>query len=768
MKSARLLTVVLGLGLICVPTGAIDEALGQARDGGAPARYIVRAASPSLAAYRGEIAGLAATSPTVTREVRLELGSPAARAYQRHLEREQLALRQRMERALGRDLETVYQYLNVLNAFVVAMSSREAARVARLPGVTLVERDQAHPLHTDAGPAWMGAHEIWSAPDFPTRGEGVIVGILDTGINLRHPSFAAVASDGYVHVNPFGAGRFVGWCDPAHPLHHPSFVCNDKLIGAWDFADATWQGENDGPEDNNGHGSHVAAIAAGNPVEATLVAPTATYRATISGVAPRANFISYDVCYEGCFTSDVIAALNQAVADGVHVVNESIGIGGDPWESAKHVAYLDIFAANIVAVRSTGNSGPRAGTANREPAWTISVGSVTHDRQFDNGLVGLVGPPGAPGDMFGRGFTSGYGPAPIVYAADHGDPLCLQPFPPATWRQAEIVVCDRGINPRVEKGAHVLAGGAGGLVLVDDGLGLMSDAHLLPGVHVSRSDGAALKAWLASGGGHVAQIAGATARVHPSHGDILAAFSSRGPKRGGVVKPDLVAPGVSIVAAYRSHGPGAEESYALLGGTSMASPHAAGAAALLRALHPDWSAARIRSALMSTAARTGLKEDGVTPLDAFDAGGGRIDLGAARRAGLVLDLGTTDYQAARAARNSRNLNLPAMQDDACNEGCVWTRTVTNPTGRVLSWQGSYEGEGLARLEPDRFTLGPGESVTFTLTLDLTGLEEERWHFGRVAWRETSAWAADAVLPVAAQMSTVIDELAPWSPIPEVW
>ena len=138
------------------------------------------------------------------------------------------------------------------------------------------------------------------------------------------------------------------------------------MIGAWDYADASW-GETDGPEDSHhGHGSHTASTAAGNILTATLYSAytdTVFVRATISGAAPHANIISYDICKSSCYPSDVIAALQQAILDGVDVLNESISISGHALFGPKQVAYLDVFNAGIVAVRSAGNSGPGAGSA---------------------------------------------------------------------------------------------------------------------------------------------------------------------------------------------------------------------------------------------------------------------------------------------------------------------------------------------------------------------------------------------------------------------
>ena len=257
-------------------------------------------------------------------------------------------------------------------------------------------------LDTDVGPQWIGAPGIWNGTatgGLPgTKGEGVIIGVLDTGINMDHPSFADIGGDGFNHTNPFGAGNYKGWCNPAHPNYNPAYVCNDKLVGAWDYADASW-GETDGPEDNDGHGSHTASTSGGNYLAAGHGdSGRYPYSPAISGVAPHANIIAYDVCGPdgSCYNTDVVAALNQAILDGVDVTNESIGIGGNTWTGAKQAAYLSVFNAGITSARSAGNSGPGASTVGSTPPWVITVGANTHNRAGTNAVTNLSGGSTAP------------------------------------------------------------------------------------------------------------------------------------------------------------------------------------------------------------------------------------------------------------------------------------------------------------------------------------------------------------------------------------
>src|SRR5699024_5426940 len=164
-----------------------------------------------------------------------------------------------------------------------------------------------------------------------------------------HPSFAATDGAGYTHTNPFGAGTYVGVCDPEHPHHDP--MCNDKLIGAWDFASIVADAR-----DGEGHGSHTGATMAGNTHDAVVTVGDHEYVRTVSGVAPRANVISYKACgFFGCFSSDSVAAIDQAILDGVDVLNYSISGGDRPWNDAVDLAFLEAYEAGIFIAASAGN-----------------------------------------------------------------------------------------------------------------------------------------------------------------------------------------------------------------------------------------------------------------------------------------------------------------------------------------------------------------------------------------------------------------------------
>lgn len=737
-----------------------------------PGLYIVKLKEQPLSTYRGDIPGLPATSPEVTGSRKLNLKSTASQRYLDYLAQRRAEFLQAVEAAIGRRPTVRYAYDVVYNGLALELTAEEAAAIANLPMVARVRPDEKRELLTDRGPGWIGAPSLWGAANACAPGgkcgEGVIIGVIDTGINTDHPSFADIGGDGYNHTNPFGPGVYKGWCNSGYPK---LVTCNDKLIGAWSYANSG----ND-PEDDNGHGSHTASTAGGNRLYGiTIAAPTISLNFDISGVAPHANIISYDACTnDGCSLTDLLAAINQAVTDGVDVINYSIGSAAttSPWDDDDALAFLDARAAGVFVAASAGNRGPGPGTTG-SPAnapWLTSVAAGTHDRALVNALVNLSGGSYPLADIKGRSVTAGYGPAPIVYAGNYGNALCKAGiWAPGTF-SGQIVVCDRGEIARVEKAENVQAAGGGGMVLANaasNGDELIADSYAIPGVHITYTDGVALKNWLASGSGHTGTIAGTTKDIKASNGDVMAAFSSRGPNKainGNVIKPDIMGPGVDILAAVNSATGVTPPEFDFLSGTSMSSPHLAGVGALMVQSRPTWTPAEIQSALMTTAWLQDVREeDGITPVDPFDVGSGRVNVAAAVNAGLVLNVTTTEYQNADPALGGdpTTLNIASMANGACYKTCSWTRTVRNPTATAMSWTGTFTGfNGLTgNLSPSSFSLAGGASQSFTLTIpDVTGLTPGQWYFGRVVFKEANGLAPDAHFPVAVRVSNTTNSL----------
>ncbi len=745
-------------------------------------RYIIRLDAPPLTFYTGGIAGIEATGPQS--DGKLDLTRSQVADYLNYLAGERSQVVSIMERLNGHSVRVIHEYSVTLNGLALWLTEEEAETAAKLPGVASVKRDIDYELATDYSTKWIGAPDIWDGDSgngtvgINTMGEGIVVGVIDTGINPGNPSFADIGGDGYNHTNP--RGHYYGVCDPGNPDYDPTFPCNDKLIGAYDFTSLGGNAENvETPLDVVGHGSHTASTAAGNSLPgAVLDAPTIEFTEPVSGVAPHANIISYRACYSEdaggtCPGSALYAAIEQAILDGVDVINYSIiDSASDPWDPDRYdtQGFLAARAAGIFVSASAGNYGPQGATVGSpaDAPWVLSVGASTSNRNFVNSLTQLTRDGGVPlPDIEGASITAGYGPAQIVYAGNYpnpndpdGDPaLCRKPYPAGTFH-GEIVVGVRGGGiARVEKGNNVLQGGAGGFVLINDeasGDSLIADTHYLPAVNIGYADGEALKDWLASGSNHIAAIAGSAASVSNENGDIMASFSSRGPDYpvSDVIKPDVSAPGVDILAAGGELG---EVTWYCWSGTSMSSPHAAGAAALLKALHPDWSPAEIQSALMTTATTSVLKEDKSTPATPFDTGAGRIDVSRAARAGFVLDDNYVNYIAANPSSGGdpTTINLPSLGNDAVTSSCSWTRVLRSTMDVDVTWTVSVvEPSGVTlSVSPSVFTLPAHGLQVVTVTADVNGTPLNEWLFGQVTFTPSTAETVEAHFPVAIQTRT---------------
>ncbi|MBT8115379.1 MAG: S8 family serine peptidase, partial [Arenicella sp.] len=722
-------------------------------DDGGKNRYIVQFDEAALPLYEGGIEGFEATN--VGGGGRLDARSNAARAYVGLLQSRQNDLLTSMSREVG-NVEVMRTHQHALNAATVLMTRVQANKVRSLAGVRSVERDRAVKPTTFTTPGFIGADQVWdgSATGIGHLGEGVVVGIIDSGINHAHPSFAATGGDGYVHTNPLGSGVYLGDC--------LSFAgaCNDKLIGSYTFLDGQTSPEPDEillpgqipSADTDGHGSHVASTAAGNVVLNVDLPdadgnPSSINFPQISGVAPHANVVAYKVCAPSCFFSDIVAAVDQAIEDGVvDVLNHSIGSSpGNPWDSSQAQAFLAARAAGIFVANSAGNSGPDAGTAEAagNAPWVAGVAATTHDRSFPEKMLQDMsgGDTAAPANITGRS-VSGSITGDIVYAGDFASPdgssdpaQCLAPFPAGTFTASQIVMCDRGAIARVAKGQHVRDGGAGGFILGNvDGAAtsVNNDAHVVPAIHINAADANAVRGWLASGTGHTGTITSVSNTISdPAAGDNVAGFSSRGPYTGfDILAPNTAAPGVDILAAGAELTQGQIDEiraiypstswesvpgeFGSIGGTSMSSPHIAGTAALLKGVNPGWTDAEVLSAIMTTGTYDLVKEDGVTPADVHDIGGGRVRVNLAVKAGLVLDESSTNFQAANpdTGGDPSALNVAGLVKGECVGTCGWTRTVTATVA------GSWTATGLdswVSVSPASFNLAAGESQVIEIS-----------------------------------------------------
>jgi hypothetical protein len=740
--------------------------------------YIVVLGDEPLATYKGSLAGFSAPPRRMGAygKYKLDTRSSESLRYLSYLQRRQGQMEQQMSSALLRSLPVRRRMQHAINAIVTDLTPTEAGVVSRLGGVRLVEQYREYALDTDVGPTLIGAPVAWagSVGEYynsasPVKGEGIVVGIIDSGINFGSPSFAATDPiDGYVHVNPLGAGVYLGTCAAGGV---DEGRCNSKLIGGYDFvcnAPGNTCGtanvrEEPGFGDTNGHGSHTASTVAGNRRD--VVFSGAPLR--ISGVAPRANIIAYDACYTNTSTSQglcpnvsTVAAINQAIADGVDVINYSIGGGAEPWAESTSLAFLNAVDAGVYVAASAGNSGPAPNTLGHLEPWVASTAAAQHGRGDFALLMQVTGPAPVPPALQPLVLTNGNsgveltatipGTTPLRVSAgiDAADDGC-NAYAPDTFAGA-IAVIRRGSCSFSIKVNNASAAGALAVVIANNQAGLISPTvpgTTIPVFAVLQTEGNALRDFVAAHPTATAQISFPAVGL-PNVADALGSFSSRGPAgRFSLVKPDLTAPGVNILATIAGTTiTGSENLIGLMSGTSMASPHHAGAAALVRQARPGWTMPEIQSALMMTATPTVYKEDQVTLADPFARGAGRIRVDRAIRAGLVLGETTANFQAANPDNggNPTTLNVASLGNAKCFPTCSFTRTFRNPGTSIGLWRISISGvPGTAN--PSLMWVLPGATRSVTFTINSATLPGDgSWNFGQVLmeYRESGGGVND--------------------------
>jgi hypothetical protein len=740
------------------PTSSLaqtDPALLNRTDSAAVA-VVVKLSQDGLATYTGGVAGFGATSPSVTGK---DLsGSASEKEYDKHLTELDDAFAAQLAKkvpgaTIGRRLHTVY------GGVTTTVPANKVADVLSIPGVVAIQTDSLREPLTDSSPGFIGATSLYPGlGGAPNAGKGVIFGVLDTGAWPEHLSFA---DQGNLSAPPAKADGTPRACDfgdnPLTPANDP-FVCNHKLIGGKPFLDtylsnpARAAGERyKTARDSDGHGTHTGSTSAGNVVTSAKV--LGVERGPIQGIAPGAWVSVYKVCgVQGCFSSDSAAAVEQAILDGVKVINFSISGGTSPFTDPVELAFLDAYAAGVFVSASGGNSGPTAGTVNHLSPWVTTVAASTQKREFDSTLTLTSGADTTV--LHGASITAGV-PAstPVVLssAAPYGRARCDAPAAAGTFT-GKIVACARGGNARVDKGYNVKAGGAVGMILYNPVLAdVETDNHWLPTVHLA--DGTGFLAFVAAHPAGVSASFTAGTKINGT-GDVMAAFSSRGPA-GQFIKPDVTAPGVEILAGNTptpestTAGPTGEY-YMAIAGTSMSSPHTAGSGLLLKALHPDWTPGQIKSALMTTATTSVVKEDLTTPADPFDMGAGRISLNVAGNPGLTFDESAAKLAALQATPlKAVDANLPSVNAPVLPGSLTTTRVAKNVTNKPQTYRASATAPAGSSItvSPSVFTVAAGKTAAFKITItSLTPTAEQQ--FGEVKLTPVGTGPPVLHLPVA--------------------
>ncbi|KAM7471874.1 hypothetical protein LguiA_010057 [Lonicera macranthoides] len=562
------------------------------------------------------------------------------------------------------DNKILYTYNRAVHGFSARVTAAQAAQIRRLPGVLSVLPDGLRQLHTTHTPRFLGladSYGLWPNSDYA---HDVIIGMLDTGIWPELPSFS---DEGLSPVPSSWKGSCVTTSD------FPSSACNRKLIGARAYHKGYEAGlgrkidetvESLSPRDSEGHGTHTASTAAGSVVKNASFYEYAKGEAR--GMAIKARIAAYKICWsEGCYDSDILAAIDQAIEDGVDIISLSVG-GSYQMDYEYDSIAIGAFGAaehGILVSCSAGNSGPDPYTAVNIAPWILTVGASTIDRNFPADVIlgdGRI----FSGVSLYSGEPLGDSKYPLVYARDCGSRYCYTGKLDASKVAGKIVICDRGGNARVEKGSAVkLAGGIGMIHAntAENGEELLADSHLIPATMVGEIAGDKIREYARSDSSPTATIVfrGTVIGDSPPAPQV-ASFSSRGPNgiTTEILKPDIIAPGVNILAGWTGLTSPTDldidprrVEFNIISGTSMSCPHVSGLAALLRAAHPDWSPASIKSALMTTAYYIDDTGKNITDLATgeestpFVHGSGHVDPNRALDPGLVYDIKFTDYAA---------------------------------------------------------------------------------------------------------------------------
>ncbi|EEF51043.1 Xylem serine proteinase 1 precursor, putative [Ricinus communis] len=638
----------------------------------------------------------------------------------------------------------LHSYRNVVTGFAAKMTAHQANSMEEKKGFVSARLAKVLPLHTTHTPSFLGLQQNVGFWNNSSYGKGVIIGILDTGITPDHPSFN---DEGM----PSPPEKWKGKCE-----FNNKTVCNNKLIGARNLVSA-----GSPPVDDMGHGTHTASTAAGSPLQGANY--FGQVNGTASGIAPLAHLALYRVCDEsGCGESEILAAMDAGVEDGVDVI--SLSLGGPSLPFYSDVIAIGAYGAinkGIFVSCAAGNSGPNEESLSNEAPWILTVGASTIDRAIRATVLlgnntklrgeSLFQPKDFPSKLL-----------PLVYPGG-GASKCKAGSLKNVDVKGKIVLCNRGGDVGViDKGQEVKDNGGAAMILVNDeysGYDISADLHVLPASHVDYVDGLTIKSYLHSTSSPVATILFEGTVTGVADAPQVATFSSRGPSQAspGILKPDIIGPGVNILAAWPESTDNSVNRFNMISGTSMSCPHLSGIAALIKSAHPDWSPAAIKSAIMTTASLSSLSGNPISDQQfvtstVFDIGAGHVNPTEANNPGLVYDILPEDYipylrglgysdkqvglivQHTMGSSNSSfrtipeaQLNYPSFSVKLGSDPQTYTRTVTNVgvPGTSFTYE-IIQPQGVdVAVTPDKLVFNAvnqkaAYSVTFTKKEDGTG------------------------------------------------
>jgi subtilisin family serine protease len=755
--------------------------------------YIVQFEAPPAAGYAGGVTGIAATKPAMGD--RLDSRTKQYEEYRKHL-RAQRANSLRTVQVDSR--KVVAEYTAAFNGVAVTLTAAEVVKLRTAPGVRQVSKQRILRTRTADTPTFLGmsgSGGAWARQfgDQKRAGEGVIVGVIDTGIRPESPSFAALPEP-----RPDADVIAAKWHGECVAGEQAQVACNNKLIGArwYNFGGVDSpkivDGEHRSPRDVKGHGSHTAGTAAGNVVVDASVGPNPV--GTISGMAPAARIAAYKVCWAapagalaggGCGEAEILRAIDDAVTDGVDVINYSIGPARqEPAADPVNVAFYHAAAAGVFVAAAAGNDGP--GTVSNVAPWMATVAAGSHDRAFSKSVT-----LGNGTTYTGAGVGTALPSAPLVDSpsvAAGGEAgaeaeICAPGSLDPAKTQGKVVLCRQFALSSADMSLTVKQAGGVGMIMYDRGAeAVTAEYSQVPSIHLGSDDADAVKAYIAASG------AAATAAMSAGVRQVVraprvASFSSSGPvgtARGDLLKPDITAPGVEIIAAVTPDRHDGKE-FEKYSGTSMASPHIAGLAALLKGRFPHWTPAAVKSALMTTASPTDqtgapiqrVQSGGAVPATPLDYGAGHVRPGPAFDPGFVYDSGPLEWaqfvcgvgEAWLIGEQSENgcrgvidpvdpsdLNYPSIAVGDLAGTQTITRTVTNTTNQSSVYFANVKAPPGVKVTvtPSALTVLPRRSATFRVEITRTTAALDQYVFGSLTWADArghSVRSPIAVRPV---------------------